>query len=248
MVVVGAAGCSPAADTPSSSGSTGGTTTVSTSSATQSQPSANALGRALTLIAAAPAYAFTMVTWEISSGEPQILVQTDGVRVAPWTSLHVRAGTDGPQADIVYSDGGAAGREAGRAWMSAAALFDSVAWLQEVPLESELIAEDLISQVTSAARPVDPARALPSPAPPAPSGAAQAFAWSNSLVTGARVDADVSTTVWLNQAGWVLRLDRETIPIDPAAGLRHTYTVIDYSRHADSDLVLPVSGFEAFVS
>ncbi|NLG67303.1 MAG: hypothetical protein GX536_06280 [Actinobacteria bacterium] len=243
------AACGPTAQVSTSSTptSTDPTCAATAPPTTQTGSSTAALGRAFTIMAAAPSYAFTMITWEITEQEPQILVQTDGVRVSPWTALRVRAGVDGPEADIVYTDGGAAGREAGQVWMPIAALFESSTWLQGLPLESELIPKDLIAKVTAAAEPIDPTLALRPPAPPAPSEAPRAFTWSHPLVTEARVDAEVSTTVWLNRAGWIVRLDRETVPQDPAAGLRHTYTVVEFSRPADPDLVLPVTGFETFV-
>ena len=199
------------------------------------------------LLQAAQRYAFTVTTWAEGPDTHHLLVETNGVKVAPWTSLHIRGAGSGKSADIVYSDKGAAGRETGSDWSSAAALLDSAAWLQELPLENEQIAEDLIPSITATAVIIDPLTPVPAPRPPAPAQAAQAFSWTSPLMTGSRVDAEVTTTVWLNQAGWVLRLDRETSPASSEAGLRHTYTVIVFSRQGDSTLTLPVDGFESAV-
>ena len=209
------AACGPTAQVSTSSTptSTDPTCAATAPPTTQTGASTAALGRAFTIMAAAPSYAFTMITWEITEQEPRILVQTDGVRVSPWTALRVRAGVDGPEADIVYTDGGAAGREAGQVWMPIAALFESSTWLQGLPLESELIPKDLIAKVTAAAEPIDPPHVTARPAPPRRLG----HHVEPPLVTEARVDAEVSTTVWLNRAGWILRLDRRRTS-DPAAG------------------------------
>lgn len=202
------------------------------------------LERALMLLQAAQRYAFTVTTWEIGPEGGQLLVETSGVKVAPWTSLHIHAVLSDRTADIVYSEKGAAGRVTGEAWSGAGALMDSAVWLQELPLESEFVDKSLIPTVTATAAVVDPEAPIPEPYPPAPTHAAEAYSWSNPLMTGPRVDAQVATTAWLNQAGWILRFDRETTPVSAQSGLRHTYTVIVFSRQGDSTLTLPVNDFE----
>jgi hypothetical protein len=242
LLALGAASCSSSSTSATTSTpSTTASVPLPTTSTTMN-PALSPLQRAYNTLINVSTYAIGMQTWRTSgeSQTPELAVSAQGAKKAGWVYLAIDGHLQPPtHVELAISGDTAVARVSGAAWQPASDVSTAYPALQDLPLEDPTPLSELLPNILENAAPVSLAEAQPpSFAPAAPKEAATAFRWTIDLVTDSTVDATVTSTAWLDDRGRLIRLDRGTVPTDPAKA--QTYTVITYSRFAEADIAAPV--------
>ncbi len=243
-------GCGPDGDgsggasspsTPATSSSTSPST--STTSPVANSPSTlsamgRVLSRALTTQVHISSYAFSIDTWLLEGETPVEILRARGMVRRPWSYFEIVAAAEPDTIlHLALSDERRLARTEGSDWADAATAVPES--LRDLPLENPTPEADLIEG--AAAKAVVAFGEPPAFAPPPPPEAATQLTWVAQLETGVSVAAHVHSWAWIDERGRLIRLDRETIPVTGGeTSVRHTYTTISYSRHADPTLEPPL--------